>query len=70
MHDKNVNYFDDCMQIYLETLGSSIDSMFSILQIFQILQIPPILQVFQTLQSASHLSAVHQRAGGRGEALR
>ena len=46
----NVNYFDDCMQIYLETLGSSIDSMFSILQISQILQIRSILQVFQILQ--------------------
>ena len=45
-----VNYFDDCMQIYLETLGSSIDLMFSILQNIQILQIPSILQVFQILQ--------------------
>ena len=45
-----VNGFDDWMQIYMETMDSSIDSMFSILQIFQILQIPSILQVFQILQ--------------------
>ena len=45
-----VNYFDDCMQICLETFGSSIDVMFSILQIIQILQILSILQIFQILQ--------------------
>ena len=45
-----VNYFDDYLPIYLETFGSYIDFMFSILQVIQILQIPSILQVFQILQ--------------------
>ena len=45
-----VDYFDDCIQTYLEAFGSYIDLLLSILQIIQILQIPSILQVFRILQ--------------------
>ena len=70
-----IKYLDDCVQIYLETVGSSIDSMFSIqfcksFKSCKSLQSTKYFKSCKSLQLASYQSAACKGGRRQGRSLK